>query len=127
MDEALLAIDLPKDPQGFLLTRDTLQSTGADNVFAVGDTGTVEGMDMPKAGVYAVREGPVLWKNLRSLVKGRVPSPYVPQGDFLRLINTGDGKALMDYKGWAVHARWCWLLKDWIDSRFISRFRVTRN
>ena len=30
------AMILPKDPKGFLLTRDTLQSTGSANVFAVG-------------------------------------------------------------------------------------------
>lgn len=120
-------IALPKDPQGFLLTRDTLQSTGADDVFAVGDTGTVEGHNLPKAGVHAVREGPVLWRNIRSLLRGRPLRRYAPQADFLRLLNTGDGKALMDYKGWALHARWCWFLKDWIDTRFVSRFRVTRN
>jgi pyridine nucleotide-disulfide oxidoreductase family protein len=120
-------IALPKDPKGFLLTHNTLQSTGAVNIFAVGDSGTVERGNVPKAGVYAVRQGPVLWKNIRSLLRGRPLISYVPQHDFLRLLNTGDDKALLDYKGWAVHARWCWLLKDWIDTRFVSRFCVTRN
>ena len=36
-------LGLPLDERGFLLTRNTLQSTGSDHVFAVGDTGTVEG------------------------------------------------------------------------------------
>ena len=117
---------LPKDPRGFLLTRDTLQSTGAANVFAVGDSGAVEGAGAPKAGVYAVREGPVLWRNIGALTRGAALARYEPQHDFLRLLNTGDGKALMDYKGWAIHARWCWLLKNRIDGRFMARFRVTR-
>ncbi len=118
---------LPKDPRGFLLTRDTLQSTGSDNVFAVGDSGTMTGAAAPKAGVYAVRQGPVLWRNIDALVRGEPPARYEPQHDFLRLLNTGDGKALMDYKGWAAHARWCWLLKDRVDGRFMARFRVTRS
>ena len=120
-------MNLPKDPRGFLLTRDTLQSTGPANVFAVGDSGTLEGAATPKAGVYAVRQGPVLWNNIGALVRGEPLSPYEPQHDFLRLLNTGDGKALMDYKGWSAHARWCWRFKDYLDSRFMARFRVTRN
>ncbi len=120
------SMTLPKDPKGFLLTRDTLQSTGPANVFAVGDSGAVEGAGAPKAGVYAVRQGPVLWRNLGALVRGEPLARHEPQHDFLRLLNTGDGRALMDYKGWAIHARWCWLLKNWIDGRFMSRFRVTR-
>ena len=117
---------LPKDSRGFLLTRDTLQSTGPDNVFAVGDSGTLEGAAIPKAGVYAVRQGPVLWNNIGALVRGEPLAPYEPQHDFLRLLNTGDGKALMDYKGWSAHAGWCWRFKDYLDSRFMDRFRVTR-
>jgi len=117
---------LPKDSRGFLLTRDTLQSTGSEKVFAVGDSGTPEGAAIPKAGVYAVRQGPVLWKNIGALVRGEPPARYEPQHDFLRLLNTGDGKALMDYKGWSAHARWCWRFKDYLDSRFMDRFRVTR-
>ncbi len=117
---------LPKDSRGFLLTRDTLQSTGSENVFAVGDSGTPEGAAIPKAGVYAVRQGPVLWNNIGALVRGEPLSPYEPQHDFLRLLNTGDGKALMDYKGWSAHARWCWRFKDYLDSRFMDRFRVIR-
>ncbi len=120
------AMTLPKDPRGFLLTRDTLQSTGPVNVFAVGDSGTMADAAIPKAGVYAVRQGPVLWNNIRALVRGEPLSRYEPQHDFLRLLNTGDGKALMDYKGWSAHARWCWRFKDYLDSRFMARFRVTR-
>jgi len=119
-------IELPKDKQGFLLTRNTLQSTGDEAVFAVGDAGTLEGDGMPKAGVYAVREGPILWRNIRALLRNGSLARYRPQHDFLRLLNSGDGKAIMDYKGVAMHARWCWLLKDWIDGRFMSRFEVTR-
>lgn len=115
---------LPKDPRGFLLVRDTLQSTGAAHVFAVGDSGALAHGGAPKAGVHAVRQGPVLWRNLRSLARGEPLARYAPQPDFLRLLNTGDGKALLDYRGWTVHARWCWWWKHSLDNRFVSRFRV---
>ena len=117
---------LPKDSRGFLLTSETLQSTGSENVLAVGDSGTMVNASVPKAGVYAVRQGPVLWNNIGALVRGEPLAPYEPQHDFLRLLNTGDGKALMDYKGRSAHARWCWWFKDYLDSRFMARFRVVR-
>lgn len=120
----LESVDLPKDPRGFLLIRDTLQSTGAAHVFAVGDSGTLADGGAPKAGVHAVRQGPVLWRNLHSFARGEPLARYAPQPDFLRLLNTGDGKALLDYRGWAVHARWCWRWKHRLDSRFVARFRV---
>ncbi len=117
-------MNLPKDSRGFLLTRDTLQSTGPDNVFAVGDSATLVDATVPRAGVYAVRQGPVLWRNIGARLRGEPLSAFRPQRDFLRLLNTGDGKALMDYRGWTAHARWCWRLKDHLDSRFMERFRV---
>lgn len=121
----LESMALPKDPRGFLLVRDTLQSTAAAHVFAVGDSATLAEGGAPKAGVHAVRQGPVLWRNLRSLARGDPLARYAPQPDFLRLLNTGDGKALLDYRGWTAHARWCWWWKHRLDSRFVSRFRVS--
>ncbi|MEO6401444.1 MAG: FAD-dependent oxidoreductase, partial [Vicinamibacteria bacterium] len=86
------AVDLPKDPEGFLLTTDALCSTGNPRVFAVGDAGSIEGRPIAKAGVYAVREGPVLLENLRRAVAGLPLRPFVPQSSFLKLLNTGGEK-----------------------------------
>jgi hypothetical protein len=53
---------------------------------------------------------------------GRPLRPYRPQTSFLRLINTGDGRAIGEYRGFTFEGRWCWWLKDWIDRRFIDQF-----
>jgi len=47
------------------------------------------------------------------------------QGDFLKLLNTGDGKALLQYKSLAFYGRWCWCwwLKTYSDKRFVKRFQ----
>jgi selenide, water dikinase len=119
----LEALPLPKDDRGFLLTRPTLQTTAALPIFAVGDAGTIQGDATPKAGVYAVRQGPVLWDNLHRLLAGQPLQPYVPQRGFLKLLNTGDGQAIAEYKGLSFHAGWCWKLKDYIDGRFMDKYQ----
>ena len=116
---------LPLDERGFLLLDDGLRSLTDPRIFSAGDCGTLARYpDTPKAGVYAVREGPVLWRSLRANLEGRHPPSYEPQSGFLSLLNTADGKALLQYKGRVVHSRWAFRLKDWIDRRFLRRYRV---
>ena len=91
--DLLASVPLPKDPKGFLLTRPTLQSTGSEDIFVVGDSGTMEDSPTPKAGVYAVRQGPVLWQNLKKKLSNQKLVKYKPQRNFLKLLNSGDGKS----------------------------------
>jgi selenide,water dikinase len=115
---------LPLDERGFLLTGDSLASVEDPRIFAAGDCGTLASHpDTPKAGVYAVREGPVLWRSLKAAVEGGEPPRYTPQAGFLSILNTGDGRALLDYKGIVSHSRWAWGLKDRIDRRFMERYQ----
>lgn len=119
----LSKLDLETDSDGFLLTRPTLQCVNDDHVFAVGDTGTIQGSRTAKAGVFAVRQGPVLWNNLNRSVWHPPLEEYYPQSGFLKLINTGDGKAIGEYKGIGFYSRWAWKLKDWIDRRFMAKYQ----
>jgi len=116
-------LGLPTDANGFLRIRETLQSTGSDAVFVVGDSGSGEKSSWPKAGVYAVRQAPVLWKNIANLLQGEPLEEWKPQPSFLSLLNTGNGRAILSYRGLSVHARWCWKLKDWIDRRFVAMYQ----
>lgn len=120
----LSRMSLPTDAGGFLLTKDTLQSTSGAAVFAVGDTGSIEGVPAPKAGVYAVRQGPVLWRNLQRMMSAVPLQPYVPQRTFLRLLNTGDGRAVGEWRGISFEGAWCRRLKDVIDQRFVERYQT---
>jgi selenide,water dikinase len=116
---------LETDPSGFVRIRPTLQSLGHDEVFAVGDCAAwTAGPGLPKAGVYAVRQGPVLAHNLIARLRGRRLRPYRPQRDFLSLLNLGDGEAIGTKWGVSVEGRAMFRLKDWIDRRFVRRFQV---
>lgn len=117
------SIDVAKDDRGFLLTEPSLRVTSAVPVFAVGDTGTMEDSPTPKAGVYAVRQGMVLWENIQRSLAGKPLEEYRPQSNFLKLFNSGDGRAIGEYKGVSFHTAWAWKLKDAIDTKFMAKYR----
>lgn len=120
----LASLGLPTCAEGFLATDATLRSTGAESVFAVGDTGTIRGAPRARAGVYAVRQGPVLWRNLSRTLTGTALESYRPQTSFLRLLNTGDGQAIGEWKGLSFEGRLAWRLKDHIDRAFIAPYQA---
>lgn len=121
----LRASGLPTDDRGFVRTRSTLQVEGHDSLFAVGDCATLtEFPRTPKAGVYAVRQGPYLTDNLLRFVAGEALRRYRPQGDFLTLLNLGDGTALGAKWGGSFEGRWVMRWKDRIDRKFMRRFQV---
>ena len=115
---------LPLDAHGFLLVGPTLRAVDGAPVWGAGDCVTLaDHPDTPKAGVYAVRQGPVLARNLRVALGEGTPGTYAPQRTFLSLLNTADGRALLRWHGVVSHSRWAWRLKDHIDRRFVRRYR----
>ena len=115
---------LATDDAGYLRVGSDLRTPDHPEIFAAGDCAALrEHPWVPKAGVYSVREGPVLADNLRRAVEGRPLRTYAPQRHWLSLMNTGDGRALASYRGRSMHGRAAWWLKDLIDRRFMARFR----
>ena len=116
---------LPVDERGFVRVRPTLQVEGHDGLFAAGDCATlIDHPETPKAGVYAVRQGPYVADNLAASLTGGSLRDYRPQGDFLTLLNLGDGGALGSKWGLSFGGDWVMRLKDRIDRKFMRRFQV---
>ncbi len=114
---------LRRDARGFLLVGPTLQAVDRPEVFAAGDVASLLPEPLPKAGVFAVRQGPVLAANLRAAAEGRPLSRYAPQKEWLVLLSLGDGRAIGTRNGLVFAGRWVWWWKDWIDRRFMARYQ----
>ena len=114
---------LEVDESGFVCVDDTLQSTSHPGVFAAGDVAAVVNHPREKAGVFAVRQGPPLAANLRRVLLGRPPRPFRPQRRFLTLVSTGGRHAVGARGPWSFEGAVIWRWKDWIDRRFMSKYR----
>jgi selenide,water dikinase len=108
---------------GFVTVGPTLQSSDP-TIFAVGDCAHMGFAPRPKAGVFAVRQAPVLYDNLRALAMGQTAPlrRYAPQRDYLKLISLGDKSALADKFGLRGGGAWLWRQKDRIDAKFMAKF-----
>lgn len=111
------------DAQGFVRVDAMLRATGQEEVFAAGDTIAFDPGPIPRSGVYAVRAGAVLADNIRAQATGGQLRPFRPQRDALYLLSTGPREAIGTRNGLVAGGAWAWWLKDWIDRRFIRRFR----
>jgi pyridine nucleotide-disulfide oxidoreductase family protein len=112
--------DLPLSEAGFIAVRQTLQVMGDDDVFAAGDCADMIADPRPKAGVFAVRQGYVLARNLRRRLRGKALATYKPQRAWLSILDTADGSAIAARGRWfAVSGRWVMLWKTWLDRRFV--------
>jgi selenide, water dikinase len=108
---------------GFIKVDATLRALGNPDVFAVGDCAHLTHAPRPKAGVFAVREAPVLFQNLRATLSGGDLQRFEPQKDYLKLISLGGRSALADKWGMMFRGPTLWRLKDSIDRKFMDQFQ----
>ncbi len=118
----LKSTGLALDSKGFVRVNNRLQSLSHPFVFAAGDIAAIAGQPRPKAGVFAVRQGMPLARNLRRFAQEEPLLPYSPQTKALALLYTGNEQAIATRGQWAVQGHWAWRWKDWIDKRFVARY-----
>lgn len=107
---------------GYITVDKMLRSVNTPHVFAAGDCAHLSFAPRPKAGVFAVRQAPILYNNLRADLTGQKMTPYRPQKSYLKLISKGRKSAVGDKWGFALKGRWIWRLKNNIDTAFMDKF-----
>ncbi len=109
---------------GFLLVDDTLQSVSDPAIFGTGDCICLKSHpDLLKNGVYAVREGAVLFENIPRFLEERPLVPFRPQRVCLCLLNTSDDSAVLTYGPIVTSGRLIRWLKNRIDRAWMDSFK----
>ena len=113
---------LDTNEAGFVTVDEYLRCAGSDSVFAVGDIANMVNDPRPKAGVYAVRQGPALYENIKRTLLGKKLKRFKPQKEFLSIVTTGGKHAVAAKNGLSLSGAWVWQWKNWIDKKFMKQF-----
>ena len=123
---ALLAkTDLARSTDGSAQVTPTLQSSNHPHVFAAGDcahVANVNGAVVPKSGVYAVRQGPLLAANLLAKLNDKPLEAYKHNPTALMLLSLGQKRAIASRNGLTLGGDWVWRWKDKIDREWIQKY-----
>ena len=115
---------LPMGPDKGLRVNQYLQSVAYPDIFGGGDCIYFEPQPLDKVGVYAVRENPVLLHNLMAKLDGRPLEPFDPGPDYLLIFNLGGKTGILRKNKWVFGGRLAFMVKDYIDRKFIRRFQA---
>ena len=108
---------------GFVKVGSTYECIEHPHVFAAGDCCHFVESPRPKAGVFAVRAGPILRDNILAAALGQPLTKHKPQSDFLSLISTGDKYAVASRGRFALEGAYLWKLKDRIDTTWMRDYQ----
>jgi NADH dehydrogenase FAD-containing subunit len=111
-------------PDGGLLINSFLQSVAYPEIFGGGDCVSFAEQPLAKVGVYAVRQNPILLHNLLASLEGREMKAFMPQKDYMLIFNMGNGRGILWKKNFLWEGRLAFLLKDYIDRKFMRKFQV---
>ena len=101
----------------------TLAAVSHPGIFGAGDCIRFMPRELPKVGVFGVRQSPVLCDNLLAAISGRPFQAYEPQKKYLIILNLGDGTGLAIRGGWHWYGRLAMFAKNFIDKRFMGQFQ----
>ncbi|HBL53562.1 MAG TPA: hypothetical protein DDZ34_05955 [Syntrophaceae bacterium] len=80
---------------------------------------------LDRVGVYDVRQGPVLYRNIAAALSCGKLIPFKPQKRYLSILNMGDNRGILSWRSLVVSGLFAFVLKNYIDKRFMKRFQVS--
>ena len=100
-----------------------LQSISDPRIFGGGDSVAFRGETLANLGVFAVRQGPVIFHNVRAVLSGEPLKEFKPQKLYLYVLNLGDGTGLAIYGPLVWQGAAAWKLKSYIDRKFVKEYQ----
>jgi NADH dehydrogenase FAD-containing subunit len=120
---------LPVGVDGSLAVNEYLHALAHRNIFGGGDCVWFTPRSLPRSGVFAVRQGPVLVHNVMAALDHGSDARlqrFQPGGAYLLLLNLGDETALFWRRFFGIpvvyRSESAYRLKDRIDMAFMHRF-----
>lgn len=98
------------DQDGFVALDACQRSLSHPNVYAAMD--------------HAGRADAALVRNLAALLAGTSARPARRSGSAVRFTAYGDRRALLEWGRFSAQGRWAGWLKDWLDRRYLQRYRL---
>jgi len=120
---ALAASGLACDARGAIRVDRGLRSVTHPFVFAAGDCAAIDGVALPSAGVWSMRAGRVLARNLARAARAQDPVAWSPAKTVLVTLALGRGQAIAWRNGHTLPGTRPWRWKDTVDRRWVKRFR----
>lgn len=112
--------ELPVGEDGGLRVDAHLRCPDHPELFGGGDCVCPHGKAIPRVGVQAVLQGPVLASNIETTLAGGGPlKTFTPKERFMLLYNLGDGTAVFHKWGIVLRSSLFMAMKDIIDRRFM--------
>ena len=113
--------DLFLNSNNFIIVNDKFQ-TNYNYVFAAGDIVDFNNQNLGKSGVFAVKSGKPLAKSIRKFIQKEVAVPYKFNKSYLSIIGLANGLAIATKYNFTFTSRFCFLLKKFIDQKFVKKF-----
>jgi pyridine nucleotide-disulfide oxidoreductase family protein len=114
---------LQLDEKGFIAVNEFQQSVSHDFVFAAGDVASRIDKSHPRSGVYAVRAGPALARNIILFLNQQALQPHLLPATTLNLLSCGWRYAIASYGRYSFKGVWVWYLKNYIDKKFMKKYQ----
>jgi NADH dehydrogenase FAD-containing subunit len=114
---------LPVSQDGGLRVNQYLQCVSEPEIFGGGDCISFAPRPLARVGVYAVRQGPVLCRNLLASLTGGLLESFNPQSHYLSILNMGDDRGILSWRSLILSGYLVFRLKDYIDRAFMKRFQ----
>lgn len=111
------------DSCGALHINRYLQSVDSAAVFAAGDCAHFTPHPLPKVGVYAVRQGVIIHRNILAAAHSAPLARFRPQRQFFFSLNIGGGEGIASKYRFTWRGRGAFRLKDRFDRLFIDYYQ----